>query len=55
MARLNAQKGRDRAEARRPGGLPGRGALKALLQDQAYVVKELEQVETEWLALNADE
>ena len=55
MARLNAQKASIEQRLADPAVYQDAQALKALLQDQAYVVKEIEQVETEWLELNAGE
>jgi ATP-binding cassette, subfamily F, member 3 len=55
MARLNAQKASIEQKLADPGVYQDAAALKALLQDQAYVVKEIEQVEGEWLELSTDE
>jgi ATP-binding cassette subfamily F protein 3 len=51
MARLNARKGEIEARLGDPAVYQDAEALKGLLLDQAYVAKELEQVETEWLEL----
>jgi ATP-binding cassette, subfamily F, member 3 len=51
MARLNARKGEIETRLGDPAVYQDAGALKGLLLDQAYVAKELEQVETEWLEL----
>ena len=53
MGRLNAQKASIEQKLADPAVYQDGEALKALLQDQAYVVKELEQVEAEWLELSA--
>jgi ATP-binding cassette subfamily F protein 3 len=53
MARLNAQRASIEQKLSDPAVYQDSEALKALLQDQAYVVKEIEQVEGEWLELNA--
>src|SRR5687767_5255922 len=53
MARLNAQRASIEQKLSDPGVYQDPEALKALLQDQAYVMKEIEQVEGEWLELNA--
>jgi ATP-binding cassette, subfamily F, member 3 len=53
MARLTAQKASIEQKLSDPAVYQDPEALKALLQDQAYVVKEIEQVEGEWLELNA--
>ena len=52
MARLNAQKASIEQKLADPGVYQDAAALKALLLDQAYVVKEIEQVEGEWLELS---
>ncbi len=51
MAKLNAQKAAIEAGLGEPGlyGEAGKETLKILLMDQAYVVRELEQLEREWL------
>jgi ATP-binding cassette, subfamily F, member 3 len=51
MARLNAQKVSIEQKLADPAVYQDQSALSALLTDQAYVVKELEQVEAEWLEL----
>jgi ATP-binding cassette subfamily F protein 3 len=53
MNRLNAQKATIEQKLADPALYQDGEALKALLQDQAYLAKELEQVEAEWLELNA--
>jgi ATP-binding cassette, subfamily F, member 3 len=53
MARLNTQKAEIEAKLGDPQVYQDGEAVKALLQDQAYVAKELEQVEAEWLNLSA--
>jgi ATP-binding cassette subfamily F protein 3 len=53
MARLNAQKAAIEQKLADPAVYQDGEAVKALLQDQAYLAKELEQVEAEWLELNA--
>ena len=53
MGRLNAQKASIEQQLTDPAVYQDGEALKALLQDQAYVAKELEQVEAEWLELSA--
>jgi len=55
MARLNTQKAAIEQKLADPNVYQDAEALKALLQDQAYVAKEIEQVEGEWLALSTDE
>ena len=55
MARLNGQKASIEQRLSDPAVYQDAEALKALLHDQAYVAKEIEQVETEWLELNAGE
>ena len=55
MTRLNARKAEIEARLGDPAVYQDQAALKALLLDQAYVAKELEQVETEWLELTAGE
>ena len=54
MDRLNARKGEIEAKLSDPALYQNGEAVKGLLQDQAYVAKELEQVEAEWLAKQAD-
>jgi ATP-binding cassette, subfamily F, member 3 len=51
MARLNGQKASIEQRLSDPAVYQDQGALQAALQDQAYVAKELEQVEAEWLEL----
>ena len=53
MNRLNARKAEIVAQLGDPAVYQDQAALKALLLDQAYVAKDLEQVETEWLELTA--
>jgi ATP-binding cassette, subfamily F, member 3 len=53
MARLNAQKAAIEQKLADPAVYQDGGTLQALLADQAYVAKEIEQVESEWLDLNA--
>jgi ATP-binding cassette subfamily F protein 3 len=55
MARLNAQKASIEQRLSDPAVYQDADALKALLHDQAYVAKEIEQVEAEWLELSAGE
>jgi ATP-binding cassette subfamily F protein 3 len=54
MARLNTQKSEIDAKLGDPKVYQDGEALKALLHDQAYVVREIEQVEAEWLAKQAE-
>ncbi|TMG79652.1 MAG: ATP-binding cassette domain-containing protein, partial [Betaproteobacteria bacterium] len=54
MNRLNAEKASIEARLADPTVYQDREALATLLQDQAYVAREIEQVETEWLAKQAD-
>jgi ATP-binding cassette subfamily F protein 3 len=51
MARLNAKKASIESQLAQPQIYQDPEALKALLLDQAYVGKELDQVESEWLGL----
>jgi ATP-binding cassette, subfamily F, member 3 len=51
MAKLNERKAAIESRLADPAVYQDAPALKALLLDQAYVAKELEQVEAEWLAL----
>jgi ATP-binding cassette subfamily F protein 3 len=51
MARLNARKSEIETRLGDPAVYQDAQALKGLLLDQAYVAKELEQVESEWLEL----
>jgi ATP-binding cassette subfamily F protein 3 len=53
MRRLNAQKASIEQKLADPAVYQDGEALTALLQEQAYVAKELEQVESEWLELGA--
>ena len=53
MNRLNAQKATVDQKLADPAVYQDGEAVKALLQDQAYLAKEIEQVEAEWLELNA--
>ena len=53
MTRLSAQKASIEQKLSDPTVYQDGEALKALLQDQAYVAKEIEQVENEWLELSA--
>ena len=54
MSRLNAQKSAIEQKLADPAAYQDAEALKALLQDQAYVAKEIEQVEGEWLKKQAE-
>jgi ATP-binding cassette subfamily F protein 3 len=54
MARLNAKKGEIEAKLGDPAVYQDGPALEALLADQAYVLRELEQVEAEWLEKQAE-
>jgi ATP-binding cassette, subfamily F, member 3 len=54
MSRLNAQKASIEARLADPALYQDQEALKALLQDQAYVAREIEEVETEWLQKQAE-
>jgi len=54
MARLNSQKSEIDAKLGDPAVYQDGEALKALLHDQAYVAREIEQVEAEWLAKQAE-
>jgi ATP-binding cassette, subfamily F, member 3 len=54
MSRLNAQKAAIEQKLADPAVYQDPEALKALLQDQAYVVKEIEQVEGEWLVKQSE-
>jgi ATP-binding cassette subfamily F protein 3 len=55
MAKLNVKKSSVDAQLADPGiyGDEKKEALKTLLTDQAYVARELEQLEAEWLTLQA--
>jgi len=54
MARLNARKAEIDARLGDPAVYQDAEALKALLQDQAYVAREIVQVEAEWLEKQAE-
>jgi ATP-binding cassette, subfamily F, member 3 len=54
MNRLSAEKASIEARLADPAVYQDPAALKTLLQDQAYVAREIEQVETEWLAKQAE-
>ncbi|HYY60927.1 MAG TPA: ABC transporter, partial [Burkholderiales bacterium] len=54
MSRLSAQKASIEARLADPALYQDQEALKALLQDQAYVAREIEQVESEWLQKQAE-
>ncbi|HZO02787.1 MAG TPA: ABC transporter, partial [Burkholderiales bacterium] len=54
MTRLNAQKSEIDAKLGDPAVYQDGEAVKALLHDQAYVAREIEQVEAEWLAKQAE-
>jgi ATP-binding cassette subfamily F protein 3 len=54
MAKLNAKKAQIESQLASPEVYQDPEALKALLLDQAYVGKELEQLESEWLAKQAE-
>jgi ATP-binding cassette subfamily F protein 3 len=53
MTRLNAQKASIEQKLSDPALYQDPEALKAALQDQAYLAREIERVEAEWLELNA--
>ena len=53
MLRLNSRKNEIEAKLADPAVYQDGEAVKTLLADQAYVTRELEQVEAEWLELNA--
>jgi ATP-binding cassette subfamily F protein 3 len=53
LTRLTSKKGEIEAKLGDPAIYQDGEAVKALLADQAYVTRELEQVEAEWLELNA--
>jgi len=53
MARLNAKKAALEAELGDPAVYQDPDKVKAVLADQAYVAKELDALETEWLEMNA--
>ena len=54
MSRLSARRGDIERRLADPVLYQDPEALKALLQDQAYVAKEIEQVEAEWLEKQAE-
>lgn len=54
MTRLNTQKSAIESKLADPAVYQDGEAVKALLQDQAYVRREIEQVETEWLQKQAE-
>ena len=54
MSRLNAQKTSIEARLADPAVYVDQEALGKLLQDQAYVAREIERVETEWLEKQAE-
>jgi len=54
MSRLNARKADIEARLADPAVYQDAAALKALLLDQAYVGKELDQAESEWLQKQAE-
>jgi len=54
MDRLNADKAAVEARLADPAVYQDPEALKAVLQDRAYVAREIEQVETEWLQKQAE-
>ncbi|MDQ5848146.1 MAG: ATP-binding cassette domain-containing protein [Pseudomonadota bacterium] len=54
MAKLNAQKSAIELRLSEPAVYQDPAALKALLLDQAYLSKELEHAESEWLAKQAE-
>ena len=54
MSRLNAQKTSIEARLADPAVYLDQEALGKLLQDQAYVAREIERVETEWLEKQAE-
>jgi len=54
MNRLGSQKAEIERRLADPALYQDANALKALLEDQAYVVRELEQVEAEWLEKQAE-
>jgi ATP-binding cassette subfamily F protein 3 len=49
MAKLNERKAAIEAKLGDPAIYQDQAAVKALLLDQAYVAKELGQIEAEWL------
>jgi ATP-binding cassette subfamily F protein 3 len=54
MARLGARKAEIDARLAEPAIYADAEALQAVLQDQAYVAREIEQVEAEWLQKQAE-
>jgi ATP-binding cassette subfamily F protein 3 len=54
MSRLDARKREIEARLADPAVYQDAGAVAALLQDQAYVAREIEQVEAEWLEKQAE-
>jgi ATP-binding cassette subfamily F protein 3 len=54
MARLTAKKTEIEAKLGDPAVYQDAEAVKTLLADQAYVLRELEQVEAEWLEKQAE-
>ncbi|HEX7219677.1 MAG TPA: ATP-binding cassette domain-containing protein [Burkholderiales bacterium] len=54
MARLGARKAEIEKKLGDPAVYQDDAALKTLLEDQAYVVREIEQVEAEWLQKQAE-
>ena len=54
MARLNTQKSEIESKLGDPAVYSDGEAVKTLLQDQAYVAREIEQVEAEWLQKQAE-
>jgi ATP-binding cassette subfamily F protein 3 len=54
MSRLDARKREIEARLADPAVYRDAGAVTALLQDQAYVAREIEQVEAEWLEKQAE-
>jgi ATP-binding cassette subfamily F protein 3 len=54
IAKLNAKKSGIDGQLAEPGVYQDQEKLKAVLLDQAYVVKELEQLEGEWLEKQAE-
>ena len=53
MAKLSAQKAEIEAHLGDPATYQDPESLKSLLVDQAYVAKELHEVESEWLQKQA--
>ena len=54
MTRLNTRKGEIETRLADPGVYQDATALNAALEDQAYVAREMEQVEAEWLKKQAE-